>query len=83
MTDLKLTPEDQQELGDALDEATAAGQLNGNLKDAFCGCWPTVKALLNWIKGLPVSQRIKEILGEIIEWGDFIHGKLCPNWKPE
>jgi len=76
MTDLKLTPEDQQELGEA-------GHLNGNLKDAFCGCWPTVKALLNWIKGLPVSQRIKEILGEIIEWGDFIHGKLCPEWAPE
>jgi len=82
MTDLTLTPQDKQELGDAIDEAMAAGQLNGNLKDAFCRCWVTVRELLHWLQGLPISQRIKDILAQIIEWGDFIHGKICPNWKP-
>ena len=82
MTDLTLLPEDKQELGDAIDKAVAAGDIDGNLKQAFCGCWPTVKAILQWAQKLPVSQKIKDALANIVEWGDIIHGKLCPNWRP-
>ena len=45
MTDLTLLPEDKQELGDAIDRAVASGDIDGKIKDSFCGCWPTVKAI--------------------------------------
>ena len=83
MTDLTLGPDDRQELGDAIDKAVVAGELDENLKDAFCGCWPTVKRLLEWVQRLPVSQKIKEAIKTIIDWGDFLHGKLCADWRPE
>ena len=80
MADLTLSPDDKQELGDAIDKAIAAGELKDDVKQAFCGCWPAVKRALEWIKGLPVSQKIKDAIASIVEWGDFIHGKLCKNW---
>ena len=80
--DEKMTPADKQELGEALDKAVADGTLNDNLHKAFCQCWPAVGALLNWILTLPMSRRIKDLISEFIAWGDFIHQRLCPNWKP-
>ena len=83
MTDMTLTPQDQQELGDAIDHGLAAGGLPGTIKQDFCRYWGAVKKVLEWIQTLPVSQKIKDGCAEIIAWGDFIHARICKNWATD
>jgi hypothetical protein len=77
MTDLTLTLADKQELSDAIDKALVTDSL-GDIKQAFCGCWPAVKQVLQWAAKLPVSQKIKGVIAGLVELGDLFHGKLCP-----
>ena len=78
-TDLNLTPDDERQLREALEDAREAGA-----KDAFCRCWPAVKGLLQWLEGKLPPGKVKEVVARMIQVGDLIFGFLnCPQQQAQ
>jgi hypothetical protein len=77
MDDTNLMPEEEKQLRDALAGAPR------DLKEGFCGCWPAVKKLLEWLSGNLPSAKLKAALAFIIRLGEAIYLILDCKAKPE
>lgn len=68
MDDTRLTPDEEQDLRDAIASAPQG------LKDDFCKCWPVVKRMLEWLHGRIPSEKLKAAIALAIKVGDLICG---------
>ena len=70
MDDTNLSREDEQQLREALKDAPP------DLKKAFCGCWPSVKELLEWFRDNKASGLIKWAVRIAIVVGEAVYDAL-------
>jgi hypothetical protein len=70
MDDTNLSAAEEQQLSQDLAAAP------DDLKQSFCGCWPAVKELLEWLSGKTSSGLLKSLVKLVVWLGDRIYKAL-------
>ena len=76
MDEVTLSSEEKREIEQALAGAP------DDLKQKFCGCWPAVKGLLEWLAGR-AGGPAKWLLTKMINLGDWLYRALDCEAKGE
>ena len=76
MAEAILTPQEEQEVVDAL-ESSATAKTPGGPLDIFCKNWATLKQALEFLAGL-LPEKYAALIKKVIRIGDLAHDTICP-----